>query len=271
MSQAERFKSRIIDVEWTPVPPQLRSPQPQSVSEAITTYAWSSRVTNVVEEVQLNGTLDPRLVVLKDPGSAPARSYRLLQHRLFAKGDPRVVVVTSAEAGEGKTTCAANLALGKTTCAANLALVLSEETLARVLLLEANLPRPALADVFGFEPADSFMIRLLEGEDAVAPYPVASVNGMGLQLAALKPEPVRDRRLERALLSTAIRDLRNVYDYIVIDAAAVLENADANSVSQCADGVVVTARAGRSRKSSLRRALEQLAPAEVLGTVLIDT
>jgi Mrp family chromosome partitioning ATPase len=260
MSQAERFKSRIIDVEWTPVPPQLRSPQPQSVSEAITTYAWSSRVTNVVEEVQLNGTLDPRLVVLKDPGSAPARSYRLLQHRLFAKGDPRVVVVTSAEAGEGKTTCAANLAL-----------VLSEETLARVLLLEANLPRPALADVFGFEPADSFMIRLLEGEDAVAPYPVASVNGMGLQLAALKPEPVRDRRLERALLSTAIRDLRNVYDYIVIDAAAVLENADANSVSQCADGVVVTARAGRSRKSSLRRALEQLAPAEVLGTVLIDT
>jgi Mrp family chromosome partitioning ATPase len=260
MSQAERFKSRIIDVEWTAVPPQLQSPQPQSVSEAITTYAWSSRVTNVVEEVQLNGTLDSRLAVLKDPGSAPARSYRLLQHRLLAKGDPRVVVVTSAEAGEGKTTCAANLAL-----------VLSEETLARVLLLEANLARPALADVFGFEPADSFMIRLLQGEDAVAPYPVASVNGIGLQLAALQPQPAPDRRLERSLLGTAIRDLRNAYDYIVIDAAAVLENADVNSVSQWADGVVVTARAGRSRKSLLRRALKQLEPAEVFGTVLIDT
>jgi Mrp family chromosome partitioning ATPase len=276
MSQVEIVKSRIIDVEWRPDEALPKSNghhangasrpnvtaitlQPQPTTEAIATFAWSSPVT-IVEEVELHTMVDPRLVALTAPGSAQARSYRLLQHRLFAKGDPRVIAVTSAEAGEGKTTCAANLAL-----------VLSEMTLSRVLLVDACLPRPGLADLFGFEPADSFMTKLLRSEDAAAPYAVASVGGIGLQLAAIHPDVARGKRLDRALLETAIRELRSTYDYIVIDTASVLESADANSVSQCSDGVVVAARAGKSLKSSLKRALEQLEPANVLGTVLIDT
>src|SRR5580700_9675186 len=90
-------------------------------------------------------TLDARCVMLTQPVSPQARSYRLLRHQLLTHLDPRVVVVTSALNGEGKTTCAINLAL-----------CIAEETLASVLLLEANPHRPSLAQVFG-------MATLLEG------------------------------------------------------------------------------------------------------------
>ena len=227
--------------------------------EAITTFAWNSTPVSLIEEVELPPQPDRRLVMLHNPGSAQARSYRLLQHQLFAQGDPHVIAVTSAGPGEGKTTCAANLALA-----------LSEAALARVLLVDANLPRPGIAGLFCFEPSDSFMIKLLRSEDSAPPFGVASIGGIGLQLAALQLGATQGKRLDRVLFAEAIRGLRSAYDYIVIDAASVLESADANSVSQCADGVVLAVRAGKSRKSSVVRALRQLEPARVVGSVLLD-
>lgn len=270
MPQPEVVKSRIVDVDWAPVPnepawaPAPNEPAPEPAApvvktQALTTFAWSSPSVVLMEEVELTPQIDPRLVVLHDPASPQARSYRLLEHRLLSLGNPRVIAVTSAERGEGKTTCAANLAL-----------VLSEETGARVLLVDANLPRPGVGDLFGFEPTDSFMIKLLRSEDASPPHAVASVSGMRLQLAALHPMVTRGKRLDRLLLASALHELRRMYDYIVLDTASVLESADANSVSLCADGVLLAARAGKSRKSSMARAIDQLKPAPVLGTVLID-
>ena len=272
MPQSDVIKSRIVDVEWSPA---AEAPPPETArvgattqaittqripSQAIASFAWSSPPVILMEEVELPRVPDPRLVMLREPSSAQARSYRLLEHRLFALGDPRVIAVTSAEPGEGKTTCAANLALA-----------LSEETASRVLLVDANLPRPGLGDLFGFEPTDSFMIKLLRSEEAAPRHAVASVSGIRLQLAALHPTVTRGKRLDRMLFGSAMQDLRRLYDYIVIDTAAVLESADANSVSVCADGVIVAARSGRSRRGSISRALDQLKPARVLGTVLIDT
>jgi Mrp family chromosome partitioning ATPase len=261
MPQPEVVKSRIVDVDWAPIPndPVPEPAVPIVQTQALATFAWSSPSVVLMEEVELTAQLDPRLIVLREPASAQARSFRLLEHRLLMLGNPRVIAVTSAERGEGKTTCAANLAL-----------VLSEETQARVLLVDANLPRPGVGDLFGFEPTDSFMIKLLRSEDASPPHAVASIGGMRLQLAALHPLVTRGKRLDRMLLASALHELRRMYDYIVLDTASVLESADANCVSLCADGVLLAARAGKSRKSAMARALDQLKPAPVLGTVLLD-
>jgi Mrp family chromosome partitioning ATPase len=298
MSHADSFKSRIIEVARTapasasqsnghagrsrsdygsgsttmplqvmfePQPPQLEAPQPVPFEapapreEVITTLALSTPVL-IMEEVQPESLGDPRLIVLQRPASEQARSFRLLQHRLFAQHDPRVIAVTSALPGEGKTTCAANLAL-----------VLSEQTFSNVLLVDGNLTRPGIGDLFRFEPAESLMAKLLRSEDASVPYAVASLAGSRLQLAALRPDAALGKRLDRPLLSSLLRALRGVYDYIVVDTAAVSESADAHVVGQCADAVLVSARAGRSRKTALRRTLAQLDPANVAGVVLLDT
>src|SRR4051812_33115113 len=59
---------------------------------------------------------DHRLILLRDPDSARAASFRVLRHRLEQRGNPRTIAVTSAEEGEGKTTCAANLAMALGEC-----------------------------------------------------------------------------------------------------------------------------------------------------------
>jgi len=284
MSQTNRsrFNATIISTGWTgPIRPEngsgktvrvataLNHERPPSTTSlavrpvpattAVVARDWSSPAV-VLEGVDLPDTLDPRLAVLRDPTSAQARSYRLLQHRLLGRFRPHVIAVTSAKPKEGKTTCAANLALA-----------LSEETFSRVLLVEANIPRPGIGQLFGFEPKDSFMDRLVQRLDPAPPYYVAGICGSRLQVAALRTTTAPDLRLDRVLLHATIRMLRSSYDYIVIDAPSVLESADVDVIGACADGFVVTARAGKSHKSSLRRAIDQLSPAKAFGVVLIDT
>jgi len=214
----------------------------------------------VLETVEIPLDVDARLVMLYGQASEQARAYRLLRHRLLAQSDPRVIAVTSAEPEEGKTTCAANLALA-----------LADETMSRVLLVEANLRRPALGEVFGYEPGDSFVRRMVDNRDASPPYPVAGVHGTRLHIAALPTHRPRESRLDRLLFGTALHELRSSYDYIVIDSAAVLESADADVAGECADGVLLVARAQSSRKSKLAKAIDQLHPTRVFGTVLLDT
>src|SRR5262249_31102421 len=88
---------------------------------------------------------DPRLVMVRAPDSPAAAAFRVLRHRLIERDGLRTVLVTSPRVGEGKTTCAVNLALA-----------LCEAGRARVLLLEANFRRPAIARMLGFRPPVCF-------------------------------------------------------------------------------------------------------------------
>ena len=274
MSTAETY--RIIDIVGESEPAEAVRKNPdgngQTKNASVELATWSSQnpgtamvaqratPTIEVEYLILSETTDIRLVMLREPMSERARSYRLLSHRLLLRNDPRVIAVTSARPGEGKTTCALNLALS-----------IAEDTMMSVLLLEANLLRPALARVFGFEPPVTFVGDMIRSKDVGPPYPVMGIDGARLHFAALPTTPIPQGRLERTLFSVALADLRSVYDYIVIDAASVLESGDADVVGACADGVLVTARAGASRRADLRRAIDQIRPAAVLGGVLLDT
>jgi len=215
--------------------------------------------TIVLEHPDIVNPTDARLVLMHDPASPQARSYRALRHRLLSVPDVHVVAVTSPRPGDGKTTCAANLALA-----------LAEDASLRVLLVDGNVVRPALARLFGFSPAESLVDRITRFADAAPPYPVATIRGTRVHVAAL-PEAPEQRRLERSLLGAALYELRSAYDYIVIDAGAVLESADADVVGECADSVVLVGRAWVSHKADFVGALEALAPAPILGTVLLDT
>ena len=270
MSQSEVAKLQLRVIERVPA---QASPESQPSANAPTVLAvrtdkraqmvpasgWSSPVS-IIEEAELPVSIDPRLVVLGEENSVQARYYRLLQHQLVARSDPRVIAVTSARPGEGKTTCAANLAL-----------VLADQTFARVLLIEANVRRPALAEVFGFQPADSFIDRLVQNRDTRPPYLVARIRGSRLHVAALRIDTPRGLHLDRLQLGLALSELRCCYDYIVVDAASLSESADADIVGESADGVIIAARAQHSRRGAIRRAIEQLSPTPVLGVALLDT
>jgi Mrp family chromosome partitioning ATPase len=205
---------------------------------------------------------DERLILVREPDSARAASFRVLRHRLQERGDPRVIAVTSAGAKEGKTTCAVNLALALGECGR-----------ARVLLIEANFRAPSLAPLFGFMPPECFTAQLARHKaKPLDAWSVVEVYSPSLHVLAVQP----DMGLGHPLLdgpgfSLAIEMLAQAgYDYIVIDTPPVLGAADVNLIEDAADGVVFTAWSRETSARNLRAAVEQLSPAKVLGLTLLD-
>jgi Mrp family chromosome partitioning ATPase len=204
---------------------------------------------------------DPRLILLRDPDSERAASFRILRHRLAERGDPRIIAVSSASAGEGKTTCAVNLAMA-----------LSECGRAKVLLVEANLRTPSLAALFGFLPPECFSAQLTRHRDRpLEPWSIVEAFSPHLHVAAVKPGEAARPLLDAPSFAIAMEMLaRAGYDYIVVDTPPVLGSADVNLIEDSCDGVLLAVRARTTTGRALRRAVDQLSPAKILGAALLD-
>jgi Mrp family chromosome partitioning ATPase len=204
---------------------------------------------------------DPRLILIREPDSARAASFRVLRHRLQERGDPRVIAVTSAGRKEGKTTTAVNLALALGECGR-----------ARVLLVEANLRQPSLAPLFGFMPPECFTAQMARHKQKpLDGWSVVEVFSQYLHVLAIEPTDRGRPLLDGPAFSIALEMLSQAgYDYIVIDTPPVLGTADVNLIEDSADGVLFTAWSRLTSSRALRQAIEQLAPAKVLGVTLLD-
>jgi Mrp family chromosome partitioning ATPase len=216
----------------------------------------------LVKRIVASDPLDPRLFMVAAPDSAPAAAFRILRHRLKERGDVRTILVSSPEAGEGKSLCAANLALA-----------LGESGSSRVLLLEVNLRRPSLARLLGFQPP-ACVSQQLERRVQAAPRPWLVVENLTpwVHTAAVAPGVAPRPILDGPALAQCLVELRGAgYDYVVIDSPAILESADVNVIAGEAEGFLVTLRAGRSRARAVRRGVEQIGGKGLLGFVLLET
>lgn len=206
----------------------------------------------------------PGAAVDTDPHGVVAEAFRQLRTNLqFVgmqaedQGVARILAVTSSRPGEGKSTVSVDLA-------ATLA-----ETGARVLLIDADLRRPAIADRLGLE-ASAGLTTVLLGRAPVADL-VQEWGTGGLHVLASGPVPPNPSEL---LGSPAMRRLlerlRDDYDHIVVDTAPVLPVADAAILSRSVDGLLVLANVKRVRRAQLSETLRSLAHVEatVLGVVL---
>jgi Mrp family chromosome partitioning ATPase len=246
-----------------PTPAPAASPPPVTALAPVASAAMvpmSSRTEVSVFKLDRSTSIDTRLVMVREPDSPRAAAYRVLRHRLLER-DRRTFVVTSAQPGEGKTTCAANLALALGECGR-----------AKVLLVEANLRTPALAAMLGFQPPVCFSEQLAAHRDRpLEPWTLVEVLSPYLHVAAVKPGGSGRPLVDAPAWAIAMERLKLAgYDYIVIDTPAVLGAADVNLIQDSADAVFFVARARTSSGRHLRRAVEQLAPAPILGVVVIE-
>lgn len=207
--------------------------------------------------------VDPALVLLSHPTSERAAAFRVLALQVERAG-VQVIAVSSARRHEGKTECAVNLALA-----------LSESGRARVLLVEASVREPRVAELFGTASPHCFARQLEEHrEHPDAPWSVIELVPQDLHMAIpdARAESGRPMTIDGPALSFAISRLRDAgYQYIVIDSPAVLGTAEVNLIAASSDGVLLTAARGRSRSRDLKAAIDQLGRDKVLGTILIDS
>ncbi len=240
--------------------PNTQTPQAQASTDIAPTAGvptWSIEV----EEQTLAAPTTAPFALLASGQDAASASFRALRQRVLqAQPAPRSLLVTSASPGEGKTTCAANLALA-----------LCELGRAEVLLLEANTHAASLAKTFGVEASDDWM-QTLSQADAARDSTHLKVKAYRLEPSSLSVLPLPSAgtttRLTLGQWQVLLSGLLSVFDHVVIDGPPILTSADASVLAEGVDGVLVVAAAGRSRATALRQALQQIPASKLLGTVI---
>lgn len=214
-----------------------------------------------VEQVVRPENIDADVPMLQRNGAERAAAFRALRRRLEEQGDPAVILVTSAEDSEGKSTCAANLALA-----------MAESARYKVLLVEGNLGRPRLAQLFGYQPSTCLLTQLETHRTQIdAPWATTEIQPSGLHVLAVSSHTDGKYALNGPCFSACVARWRLTFDYVVIDGPAILSSCDASIIHDAVDTVVMVARSGVSRTRTIKRALAQIASRMVAGLVLMDS
>ncbi len=197
---------------------------------------------------------------LLNPASFEAEQYRVLRHLVetLRKGaNLQVVAVTSPGIGDGKTTTAINLAGA-----------LAQSASARVLLVDMDLRRPAVARRLGLAGSKRALVDALLDSgltlgDTVEPLAYFNLSVLPAGKQAVAPyELLKSPRLE-ALLDEA----RQRYDYIVLDTPPFVPVPDCRVIAKYVDGFLTVVAAHRTPRSALAQALDLMDPGKVAGLV----
>ncbi len=203
-----------------------------------------------------------QVVTLESPNSAPSEAYRALRTSVQFLGadEPlHTLQVTSASAGEGKTTTVTNLAV-----------VLARAEDRKVVVVDCDLRRPRLHEFLDLSNNVGFTSVLMGDvplSAALQPFP----GEPGLSVLVSGPIPsdpselLASRRTAEVLSS-----LRAQGALVLIDTPPVLPVTDALVVSKWVDATLLVTSSGTTTRRQVQRALELLAQVEapVVGSVL---
>jgi succinoglycan biosynthesis transport protein ExoP len=202
-------------------------------------------------QVELASHDQPRLAV--------SEAYRSLRTALLLSTAHHLksIVITSAVPGEGKTTTATNLA------------VVLAQLGKEVLLVDADLRKPRLHEIFGKSNRVGLVNFLTGGADEAAVVLPTKINQLHLTPAGpMPPNPSELLSSEKMVDFTALAYQR--FDYVVFDTPPALPVTDATVLGSMADGVVLCVGSGlvmREDARSCRQRL-QLSEVRVLGVAL---
>ena len=203
--------------------------------------------------------VEPRLVSITQPHSSYCEEYRNLRTQILHKSQRQKlqsIVIASINPGEGKSITALNLAW-----------LLAQTDGIRCLIIDADLRMPSLTDYLGIE-ADRGLSDVLS-DRANLENSIIKLNPAGLYVL-----PGGEARTDVAELISGpkfkeiLRQAREMFDFVIIDAPPLGIFTDANILINHADGAMLVIRAGRTRYSTIDRILESVPRDRMLGTVL---
>ncbi len=185
------------------------------------------------------------------------RLYSNIRHR-HGRPDMRSYLVTSAQRGEGKSTIASHLAL----------------TVARFkgkksLIVDADLRRPRLHDIFAV-PKEPGLLECLEGRID----PLKAVKDTRVENLKVIPAGARTdspaHLFEGDILSEIFKKIRFYYDIVIVDCAPVIPVSDPMLIASEVDGVILVLLAGKTPRNVALRARDILrdANSNLLGVVV---
>jgi capsular exopolysaccharide synthesis family protein len=199
------------------------------------------------------------LVTFVSPSSFEADQYRVLRHYLETvqpKSGARVVAITSAGPGEGKTVTTLNLAG---------AIARSSQT--RVLVIDADLRQPAVAQYMhvpdGGLPG---LAEALARDDCQLGTLTRRLDALNISvLLAGRAEDSTYDLLGSNRIQEFLAEARATYDYVLIDTPPLLPLPDARVVEQWADALVLVVAAHKTPRPAVAEALALIDPAKLIA------
>ncbi|AJY75707.1 CpsD/CapB family tyrosine-protein kinase [Paenibacillus beijingensis] len=200
------------------------------------------------------------LVTLHTPKSPISEAYRTLRTNIqFSSIDNKinVLMVASAQSGEGKSTTVSNLA------------VTYAQEGKKVLLIDADLRKPTMHRIFGLSNRvglTSVITGQIRPSDAIQSTEV--INLSLLPSGTIPPNPAE--LLASQKMKAFVNEMKGAYDMVIFDTPPVLAVADSLIVSSVCDGVVIVVQEGRVKRELVRKAKESLerVNAKLIGVVL---
>ncbi len=203
------------------------------------------------------------LISFEGNNSSIAESFRELRTNLqflHVDNPPRVIVITSASPGEGKSTTAINIALALAEAGHD------------VVLVDGDLRRPSIDKRLDVVGGVGFS-TVLNGTATLSEVLQQTTfpNLTALTSGATPPNP--SELLGSQVAKNALNELRERFDFVIVDSAPLLAVTDGAILSANADGALIMCRYGRTKRDTLARAIGNLTDvgATVLGGVFTMT
>jgi capsular exopolysaccharide synthesis family protein len=170
---------------------------------------------------------------------------------------PKTILVTSGQAGEGKTTTVVNTAISLAQLGAS------------VLIIDCDLRRPSAHKLFGLDHKlglSTYLSREAEIDPLIQKLQIAN-----LSLLACGPIPPNPAELiSSAKMRHLIREMSERFDHVLIDSPPLINVTDPVILSSMVDGVILVVQGGKSTRAIAARARQELATvgAKIFGVVL---
>ena len=204
--------------------------------------------------------VDRHIVCLTEPFSPASEQYRKLRARILTETKPdfqNTIMVSSAEIGEGKSTTAINFAIA-----------LAQGFDNTVLLVDADLRKPAIHKYLGIDAVlglSDYLSGMVELSDVL----IQTGIGKLVLLPAGTPYTNPDELLSSNKMKELVQELKHRYRdrYIIFDTSPLLVSADSISVSNLVDRVLLVIQAAKTPQKTVKEAIGLLNNAPILGVV----
>lgn len=203
------------------------------------------------------------IITIANPRSPISEQYRTIRTNINYSNidqENRMIMVTSSDSGEGKTTTSANLA------------VVFAQQGKKVLLMDADFRKPMIHEVFRKKNNIGLTSVLYKQKPLIeAIHETRIKNLYVLPSGPIPPNPTE--LLSSASMKEILKHIRSQFELIIIDTPPVLPVTDAQILANQCDGVILVISSGKTKKQHAEKmkALLLNAKAKILGVVLNNT
>lgn len=260
----ERAATGVVAPRTSPEPDAILDVPADVFAEADRGRTGEQAVEQAVEPTdphrfrEFNKEYVDKLVVSPSVPHALREQYRRLVanlHHVQEEGGIKTLMVTSAIPDEGKTLTATNIAL-----------TLSESYHRRVLLIDADLRRPSLDEVFMVPKGFGLNEALTGRADRKVSLIQISRHLSLLPAGSPNPDPMSTLTSDR--MRRLIKESAAAFDWVIMDTPPMAILTDATLLGTMVDGALLVVRAGRTPAELVQRSVDALGKNRIIGVVL---